>query len=642
MATVEAEVLGSRLDATTRAGMGDGGVTVSTSRDMARTNSGEDTNSTALVAAGSGGVGGFMQKPMVRTALPYLGIGLVILLAIVAYATMSASPPRALYPSMADADKEQAQQLLTKNGVDVSLDPLTGALQVPASEFHEARIMLAAAGLPREATTGFSGLKDNMPLGTSQFMEQARYNASIEEELAQSIRRINTVQDARVHLALPRQSAFVRDRAEPKASVIVTPYNGRVVGEGQVQAIVHLVSSSIPYMMPANVSVVDQFGRLLTETPESKDLSAKQLELRQRLEADYADRVVQLLGPIFGANNVRAQVNADLDFSVIERTVENFDPTSTGTKVRSEQLRESTTTEPKSEGVPGSLSNEPPPPVAATPDATVPAESAPGTDEPVVRGQERSEAKNYEMDRSVQYVVDPAPRMRRLTVAVAINDAIAAPGATTPPARRPLPAQEVARLTSLVQGAVGYNVNRGDVVNLISTSFEPPAPVIPLPVWQQPQYLDVTKYLLVALAIALVGFLVVRPIINRVTYIPPPPMAAQMSPDEMKAALIASGELSAEALVASSGAASEMTGIAGGVESAETETIEMREGESMEEFKSRLKARLKPKKKAGISAEMLDTANSYDDKVTVVRMMVEQDAKRVALVLKNLITRDLG
>jgi len=642
MATVEADVLGPRLDAA-RAGLGDGGVTVSTSRDIARANSGDEATGGALVATGSGGVGGLLQNPMVRTALPYVGIGLVILLAVIVYATMSASPPRSLYPNMADADKEQAQQLLTKNGVDVSLDPLTGALQVPASEFHEARIMLAAAGLPREATTGYSGLRENMPLGTSQFMEQARYNASIEEELSQSIRRINTVQDARVHLALPRQSAFVRDRADPKASVIVTPYNGRAVSEGQVQAIVHLVSSSIPYMTPANVSVVDQFGRLLTETPESKDLSAKQLELRQRLEADYADRVVQLLGPIFGANNVRAQVNADLDFSVIERTVENFDPTSTGTKVRSEQLRESTTTEPKSEGVPGSLSNEPPPPVAATPDAAVPAESAPGANEPVIRGQERSEAKNYEMDRSVQYVVDPAPRMRRLTVAVAINDAIAAPGATEPPARRPLPAQEVARLTSLVQGAVGYNANRGDVVNLISTSFEPPAPVTPLPVWQQPQYLDVAKYLLVALAIALVGFLVVRPIINRVTYIPPPPAAAQMSADEMKAALVASGQLSPELLAASGGAAAELAvGGAGGVEATDGETIEMREGESMEEFKSRLKARLKPKKKAGISAEMLDTANSYDDKVTVVRMMVEQDAKRVALVLKNLITRDLG
>lgn len=641
MATVEADVLGPRLDAA-RAGLGDGGVTVSTSRDIARSSSGDEATGGALVAAGSGGIGNFLQNPMVRTALPYFGIGLVILLAVIAYATMSASPPRSLYPNMADADKEQAQQLLTKNGVDVSLDPLTGALQVPASEFHEARIMLAAAGLPREATTGYSGLRENMPLGTSQFMEQARYNASIEEELSQSIRRINTVQDARVHLALPRQSAFVRDRADPKASVIVTPYNGRAVSEGQVQAIVHLVSSSIPYMTPANVSVVDQFGRLLTETPDSKDLSAKQLELRQRLEADYADRVVQLLGPIFGANNVRAQVNADLDFSVIERTVENFDPTSTGTKVRSEQLRESTTTEPKSEGVPGSLSNEPPPPVAATPDAAVPADSAPGANEPVVRGQERSEAKNYEMDRTVQYVVDPAPRMRRLTVAVAINDAIAAPGATEPPARRPLPAQEVARLTSLVQGAVGYNANRGDVVNLISTSFEPPAPVKPLPIWQQPQYLDVAKYLLVALAIALVGFLVVRPIINRVTYIPPPPAAAQMSADEMKAALLASGELSPEALAASGGAAAELAVGGGSVEATDGETIEMREGETLEEFKARLKARLKPKKKGGISAEMLDTANSYDDKVTVVRMMVEQDAKRVALVLKNLITRDLS
>jgi flagellar M-ring protein FliF len=251
------------------------------------------------------------------------------------------------------------------------------------------------------------------------------------------------------------------------------------------------------------------------------------------------------------------------------------------------------------------------------------------------------------MDRSVQYVVDPAPRMRRLTVAVAINDAIAAPGAAAAPARRPLPAQEIARLTSLVQGAVGYNVNRGDVVNLISTSFEPPAPVTPLPVWQQPQYLDVAKYLLVALAIALVGFLVVRPIINRVTYIPPPPAAAQMSPDEMKAALIATGQVAPEAFIGAmgGGVAGELSavgGSAGGVEASESETIEMREGESMEEFKTRLKARLKPKKKAGISAEMLDTANSYDDKVTVVRMMVEQDAKRVALVLKNLITRDLG
>jgi flagellar M-ring protein FliF len=378
-------------------------------------------------------------------------------------------------------------------------------------------------------------------------------------------------------------------------------------------------------------------------------MNARQLELRQKLEADYTDRVVQLLGPIFGTTNVRAQVNTDLDFSVIERTVENFDPTSTGTKVRSEQLRESTTTEPKSEGVPGSLSNEPPPPVAATPDANVPAEPAPG--EPVVRAQERSEAKNYEMDRSVQYVVDPAPRLRRLTVAVAVNDAVAAPGSTEPPARRPLPAQEIARLTSLVQGAVGFNAARGDVVNLISTSFETPVPTTPLPFWQQPQFLEIVKYGIFAMGLALLAVLVVRPIVKRLTYVPPPPAPAQMSPDEMKAALLASGAITPDALIAGTADGVGATGLVtasatetGGVEAVEAEgdNIEMKEGESMEEFKTRLKARLKPKKKPGISAEMLDTANSYDDKVTVVRMLVDQDARRVALVLKNLITRDIG
>jgi flagellar M-ring protein FliF len=549
---------------------------------------------------------------------------------------------------MADADKEAAQQLLQRNGVDVSLDPVTGALTVPVDSFHEARIMLAAAGLPKEAASGASMLNEAMPLGTSQFMEQARYNASIEEELAQSIKRINSIQSARVHLALPRQSAFVRDRAEPKASVIVTPYSGRAVSDGQVQAIIHLVSSSIPYMVPANVSVVDQFGRLLTEPPGSKDLNAKQLELRQKMEADYVDRINQILAPIFGTSNVRAQVNADLDFSVVEQTVENYDPENAGTRVRSEQLKQSQTTEPSASGIPGSLSNEAPPPVvpvaaanvtdgaAATPAAA----GAPGG-EPVLRGQESSQSRNYEMDRTVRYVVDPAPRLRRLSVGVAINDAIAVPGAATPPARKPLPAAEIARLTSLVQGAVGFSAGRGDVVNIISTNFEPPKTEAVLPLWEQDRYIDLAKYVSLALAVALLAFLVVRPIINRLTYVEPP----QMTKEKLLEALSASGvdvsRLGAPAAlggdaVGVADAAGEGVGVAGEVGLSDTD-VELREGESLED----LRARLKPRKKSGISAEMLDTANSYDDKVTVVRMLVSQDAKRVALVLKNLITRDI-
>jgi len=593
-------------------------------------------------------VGAFLQKPVVRTALPYVGIALVLLLAIVVYISVSTPPPRALYPEMADADKEAAQQLLQRNGVDVSLDPVTGALTVPVDSFHEARIMLAAAGLPKEAASGASMLNEAMPLGTSQFMEQARYNASIEEELAQSIKRINSIQSARVHLALPRQSAFVRDRAEPKASVIVTPYSGRAVSDGQVQAIIHLVSSSIPYMVPANVSVVDQFGRLLTEPPGSKDLNAKQLELRQKMEADYVDRINQILAPIFGTSNVRAQVNADLDFSVVEQTVENYDPENAGTRVRSEQLKQSQTTEPSASGIPGSLSNEAPPPVvpvaaanvtdgaAATPAAA----GAPGG-EPVLRGQESSQSRNYEMDRTVRYVVDPAPRLRRLSVGVAINDAIAVPGAATPPARKPLPAAEIARLTSLVQGAVGFSVGRGDVVNIISTNFEPPKTEAVLPLWEQDRYIDLAKYVSLALAVALLAFLVVRPIINRLTYVEPP----QMTKEKLLEALSASGvdvsRLGAPAAlggdaVGVADAAGEGVGVAGEVGLSDTD-VELREGESLED----LRARLKPRKKSGISAEMLDTANSYDDKVTVVRMLVSQDAKRVALVLKNLITRDI-
>jgi len=639
MAAVEADVLKGRLDAESPGG----GVMVSTSRAASAAADGAVPAPSLLRAS----VGDFLQRPAVRSTLPYVGLGLVLLLAVMAYITMSTPPPRALYPSMADSDKEAAQQLLQKNGIDVTLDPSSGSLTVPAAEFHEARIMLAAAGLPKEsAGNSSSALGEAMPLGTSQFMEQARYNAAIEEELSQSIRRINTIQDARVHLALPRQSAFVRDRADPKASVIVTPYAGRAVSDGQVQAIIHLVSSSIPYMTPGNVSVVDQFGRLLTE---AKDLNATQLDLRQKMEADYVDRINQILAPIFGVANVRAQVNADLDFSVIEQTVENYDPENAGTRVRSEQLKQSRTTEPSSSGIPGSLSNEPPAPVVPTAAANAPADPAanpapPGAAaEPVIRGQESSESRNFEMDRTVRYVVDPAPRLRRLTVGVAINDAIAAPGAATPPTRRPLPAAEIARLTNLVQGAVGFSGPRGDVVNIISTNFEPPRVETPLPVWEQPRYLDLAKYVSVALAIALLALLVVRPIINRLTYLPPP---SEMSREKLLAALAASGvdvglltNATAGAVVGgegamAAGAAGADAQLDGGAEGEMT----LREGESIEEFRARLKPR---KKSTAISAELLDTANSYDDKVTVVRMMVSQDAKRVALVLKNLVTKDI-
>ena len=616
MAAVEADVLRRRLDDEGS----NAGVMVSSSSGAMR-----PMENAAASAASANPVTGFLRAPVVRAALPYVTIALVLMLAVVAYMSMSTPPPRTLYPEMADSDKEAAQQLLQKNGIGVALDKVTGSLTVPVSEFHEARMMLAAAGLPRDSAADSSSINEAMPLGTSQFMEQARYNAAIEEELSQSIRRINTIKDARVHLALPRQSAFVRDRADPKASVIVTPFQGRAVSDGQVQAIIHLVSSSVPYLVPAHVSVVDQFGRLLTDTGSASDLNAKQMELRQKLEADYVDRITQILTPIFGVANIRAQVNADLDFSVIEQTTENYDPDNAGTRVRSEQVTQSSTTEASAEGVPGTLANEPPVTATPTPEATAAAPAA-ATAAPAVRGQERSENRNFEMDRSVRYVVDPAPRMRRLTVGVAINDAIAAAGATAAPARRPLPAAELTRLTNLIQGTVGFDATRGDVVNLISTNFELPAVEVAPPIYLQPQFIDTTKYLVVALAIALASLLVIRPIMTKLTQAP---SLAELTAVEANRRRTDLAVIDGMGGVSAVGAASS-EGMAEG-------DVELREGETLEE----LKARMKPKKK-GISADMLDTANSYDDKVTVVRMMVSQDSKRVSLVLKNLIGRDLG
>ena len=238
---------------------------------------------------------------------------------------------------------------------------------------------------------------------------------------------------------------------------------------------------------------------------------------------------------------------------------------------------------------------------------------------PPVR-DESSETKNYEMDRTVRYVVDPAPHVRRLSVAVTVNNAPAVAGQAAAPAPKPLSEDETARLTNLVKGAVGFSADRGDVVTLVSEAFEAPTPDKSLPFWQLPQFLEILRYAGAIIAIVLLGLFVIKPVVARLTYVAPEP-----TPEQLAAAMAALPG------VPSAGAEGEAT------EGVEEESLELKEGETLEE----LKARLKPKKKAGISAEMLDTANSYDDKVTVVRMLVSQDARRVALVLKNLITKDL-
>ena len=436
---------------------------------------------------------------------------------------------------------------------------------------------------------------------TSQFMEQVRYNAAVEQELARSVLQIGSIQAARVHLATPKQSVFVRDRAAPKASVVVSPYPGRAVSPKQVQAIVHLVASSVPYLTPEGVTVVDNMGKLLTEAPnEGKlGLTTAQALHKQQLEETYRDRIMAILSPIVGEANVRSQVNLNLDFTQVESTTEDYDGRDKGPRTRSEVLSEERQSSQKAEGIPGALSNRPPEPATA-------ASGAGGTAEAAT--QSSRSTRNYEIDRTVRHVRNAVGKVEKLSVAVVINERetpAPAPGASAPALPAAYSAEEVERMLNLVRGVVGFDDKRGDVVTLIPARFGPaPAMETAAPWWQDNTVVGMIKSGLVALGFLVFLLVVARPVVKSMIKANEPVVAA----DEPK--VLGDGELTEE----------------------DMKMIQIGEGETLEE----IKAKLKPKKSA-ISAEMLDTANTYDDKVALIRMLVAEDSGRVASVLKNMI-----
>ena len=572
----------------------------------------------APLPAGPGGVAGMraslervLSQPAVKRVLPLIAVVAVLMVFGLYYAWMQATPYRAVMPGLMEADQQAAFEALRTANFKPQIDPANGQLKVPADRFHEARMLLAAQGIPKQGTTGIEGLKDSTSMTTSQFMEQVRYNAAMEQELARSVLQIGSIQAARVHLATPKQSVFVRERVAPKASVVVSPYPGRSISPKQVQAIVHLVSSSVPYLTPEGVTVVDNLGKLLTESPlEGKlGLTTAQAMHKQQLEETYRERIMAILSPIVGEANVRSQVNLSLDFTQVESTTEDFDNRDKGPRTRSEVLSEERQASLKAEGVPGALSNRPPENAAAT-------ASAPGAGE--ASTQSSRSTRNYELDRTVRHVRNALGKVERLSVAVVINEreapAAAAGGAAAPAAgasaaEAPNPAytpQEVERMLDLVRGVVGYDEKRGDVVTLIPARFgPPPAMETGTPWWQDTTVQSMIKSGLVAMGFLVFLLVIARPVVKSLIKANEPP---EQTEDEKK--VLGDGELTEE----------------------DMKMIQIGEGETLEE----IKAKLKPKKSA-ISAEMLDTANTYDDKVALIRMLVAEDSARVASVLKNMI-----
>lgn len=586
----------------------------------------------------------FAKQPAIRRALPpILGL-LILLLAVALFQSSQSTPYRAIMPGMTENDKQAAIEALKAGDFKPKVDTGSGQITVPESRYHEARIFLAGQGIPKEGQPlGMESLKDHSSMTTSQFMEQVQYNTAIEQELARSIMQISTIKAARVHLALPKQSVFVRERATPKASVVVTPHTGRGVSTPQVKAIVNLVSSSVPYLTPQNVSVVDDTGNLMTdEDPVSAamGLTVAQMTHKQRTEETYRNRVTELLGPVVGTESVHSQVNLTMDFSIVETTTEDFDNKDKGIKPRSEALTTERKIKLAPEGIPGALTNTPPPDATLTTDTNT-NEKAPVNNEMVTTKSTR----NFEMDRAVRHVTNPQGTIERLSVAVVVAERPApppadgskpAPGA---PTTVPYTAQELDRMLNLVRSAVGYNEARGDVVTVAPARFETLEPPMPLPWYANGDIQNFIKIGIAALVIIVFLVAVVRPMvkgptINQIMPTLPPTIDEAKAAADAKATEEAKASEEAKAAAAEAAAASAAAAAAEEEELAEDE-IEIEEGETLEELKARMQS-MKPKKPT-FSADMLDTANSYDDKVALIRMLVSQESGRVAMVLKNMV-----
>lgn len=416
-----------------------------------------------------------------------------------------------LYPNLPERESAQVVEALDRTGVPFRLDPASGAVQVPAGQLHEARLKLATEGLPKASGFGFELLERDQGLGTSRLIEDARYHRAIEGELARSIATLDSVESARVHLALPRQSVFVRERTRPTASVLVNLYAGRSLDEGRVAGIVHLVSSSIPDLDPESVTVVDQRGRLLTQPKSQMDglaATGQQLDFTRRLEEGYVRRIMDIISPIVGSDAIRAQVAADVDFSRVERTTEIYDPERS--VVRSEQISEDQRRDRGMMGVPGALTNQPP-------EAGVIGEfgeAGQQTDQP--SSVSRRSVRNFEIDRTVSHIREAPGGLRRLSVAVVV-DYQDRPNEEGVLERAPLSEAEMARITTLVREAVGFDAERGDSVNVINASFRPvalPEPLPEPPLWQEPWAIDLAKTLLAVIMVLVLALTVVRPLLR--------------------------------------------------------------------------------------------------------------------------------
>ena len=565
-----------------------------TGNELTGTN--QNTNIISKISTSISNVRKMTSDPAVQKSIPLIFGVIVAFVGLIVFFTMQKSDMTTLFASLPESEKALVVQTLKQNGVNASLNPSTGEVVVPVKDYHESRMLLAGEGLPSSVPDGYDSLGD-MPMGTSRSVEAIKIKQSLETELARSINHISGVSSARVHLAIPEKTVFAREIALPSASVFVKLANGRSLGRQQVQSIVHLVASSVPNLPAENITVVDQFGELLSKPSNdpSASISSEQMSQTIRLGEIYKSRIISLLTPIVGAGNLKAEINVDMNFTQREITEESVDPK--GNALRSEQNSLDESANPEARGIPGALSNAPP--LAPDLKTQVPEGKEVGGS---LKQRSQTSVKNYEVSRKVETTKAQYGEIKKIKAAVIIREkkTINPEGVVS---FEKFSDKKLLEIKSLVQEALGFDEARGDSVTVTSSPFVDILEADEAPWYENESVQELFQQLATVLILAIVIFGALHPLLKRV--------------------LVPAGYTSGPSAMASDD------------DDDVDDKIEVQEGESLED----IKAKLKPKK-AAISAEMLDTANTYDDKVAVIRMIVGDEAGRVSSVFKNMMEKE--
>ena len=469
------------------------------------------------------GVPAFFQTTMGKRIAAGGGVAIVLAIMVAVWMWSQAPEYRVLFSNYSDRDGGAITASLDQMAVPYKFSEGGTAILVPAEQIHDLRLKLAAQGLPKGGNVGFE-LMENQKLGTSQFLEQVNYQRSLEGELARSIQSLGSVSNARVHLALPKPSVFVRDQQKPTASVLLNLQPGRALDPGQVSAIVHLVASSVPELTIGNVTVVDQNGTLLSDTSNkgagSKQLDATQLKYVDTVQQNIIKQVESIIKPIVGEGNVRAEATAEIDFAQVDTAAEMYKPNSPPEPqaIRSQQTSESTQPGAGASGIPGALSNQPPGVNAAPVEGQLPAGGA----QPAAGPSRKDATTNFEVDKTIRYEQRPMGGIKRLTVGVVVNYRRIVDPKTGKVTVRPLAAAEVAQINELVKQAMGYNQTRGDTLNVANAPFDgvdkPAEAVQPMEWWSDPAnfplFKEIARYAFVAAVIAFLYFRFLRPLLR--------------------------------------------------------------------------------------------------------------------------------